>query len=164
MINLNNIEQIDMNSLQVTCSPAMTQVFDYIKNKEIDESKIPYKDEDYIPPEGSIGWYKHTYGIAFIDKSDAIYNYTIWILTRGILGLPECCATNPVEECVCLESMPCISVYTTDKAGNSIGNTIPQVVMDNALKTLPMKGNIILYGFMALGLAVAAYYGLRRNR
>jgi len=167
MLNLNNVESTNINSLLIECSPSMTQVFSYIKDKEIDESKIPYVDEGYVYPEGSVGWYKPRLGIgiAYVDRTNATYDYIIFITTHGYPSLPGCCTSNPVKECVCTigdTDIPCIGINTSDKAGNPISDTIPQTIMDNALKTLPIKSNIMLY--IGIGAVIVGAYYISRKK
>ena len=163
------------------CTSQMQRVFDYIKDKKIDDSEIETITIDLlhspIIPQGLMKWYKinitfdnliiDTGFIGFIDSTDPVYTYTVGLRHKPNAD-DNCCGNNPVTKCIddtCSGlSKNCIEIVTTDKNSISISYDIPENVLDVAIMTLPVIEKIGTMDFVWLGAEIyLTNYLYKRN-
>lgn len=116
-----------MMRLQESCDPQVVQIFNAIKGKKVDQSKLV--SVPGIDVAVSDGWYKVTvagnvYVAVYIDKSDPEYNYIITVVNISDIIL------------VCQN----IGVEKKYKSGAPApDNVIPQSTVDKAVSSFPAE-------------------------
>lgn len=125
--NIRNLSLFNMQSVNL-CNAPMTQVYNSIKGKTIDESKLKVVDVGHEPSVGSVSWYLVKAGgeilvdtVAFLDRRDTNYDYAIVISTHEEGG---CCSSNPVKDCVCGENLCILTIQVARGKGATATATI----------------------------------------
>lgn len=158
-------------------------LYDKVKNKQIDESKIPiiYGAIDgnfsiIMSQVNSIGWYifktpQLDYStLLYFDKTPAPTYYGAHIKIHGDIFSPDCCTSNPVSTLQCTGVTSQITSYCVEVGrynqtdGSYVDETVPDVVLYNMVNTLPIQTNSTLIIGGILALLGVTYILKKRNK
>lgn len=156
-----------------TCNDSMILVYDKIKGKTIDISKMSYVDEASPEPDVGIAkWYNYkNLNVEFWDRRDSVYDYFIGIKVGGEPTFPDpnCCKQNPVQNCICqsgTNKIFCIVTFTMERAvPTNITFDVPLSVIDDAISTLPtVSSSNLVYYVLGGAVLIGMIYFTKRNR
>jgi len=132
----------NVTTMALPCTSESLRIYNLVKDKLINESKIQLVSNTYNPLDKIGKWYRigteESSILVFRDTRDKIYNYQIFIFLHGNGNIDtSCCNSNPLVDCTCGLVSTCITSVVTDKKDNLLlENTIPDKVLNASINII----------------------------
>jgi hypothetical protein len=146
--------------IPTTCNSPMSRIFDVVKHVKLNPENLTELVMTSPVSANTKQWFKITdhvsqqvISIMYFDTTNTTYDYHVAIRFNPT---DDCCNTNPLKNCMetCIGDTvpsPCIITNTSDKSGGYISDTIPDSIIDEALRMLTIYIPWWIYGGLAVG-------------